>query len=159
MLVPYTLSEDALHILRPWGVCTVYLVLRGGLGPRLRTARPAHWFLRLQKQLRILVKDVCNHPRSGNFVETLSSAHEMPIFRVIMPVDISNMNAITFYATLKFQCTLEQGQDLNLRPSAYEADELPDCYHPAPKYIRTTLDQGAGLEPATCGTKNRRSTN
>ena len=30
-----------------------------------------------------------------------------------------------------------RGQDLNLRPSGYEPDELPDCS--TPRWVRTTL--------------------
>ena len=32
---------------------------------------------------------------------------------------------------MRFTRNLERERDLNPRPSAYEADELPDCYHPA----------------------------
>ena len=33
-----------------------------------------------------------------------------------------------------------QGTDLNRRPSGYDPDELPDCYHPA-------IADKVGLEP------------
>ena len=36
-------------------------------------------------------------------------------------------------------------KDLNLRPSGYEPDELPDCYHPAISNIK--LAEEKGFEP------------
>ena len=43
-----------------------------------------------------------------------------------------------------------RGQDLNLRPSGYEPDELPDCSTPRYYIIELTLKPMIGLEPITC---------
>jgi hypothetical protein len=38
-----------------------------------------------------------------------------------------------------------RGQDLNLRPSGYEPDELPDCSTPRPIEIGSAKFREAGL--------------
>jgi hypothetical protein len=46
-------------------------------------------------------------------------------------------------------------QDLNLRPSGYEPDELPDCSIPRLKsaffMLKIQVVAGAGFEPTTFG--------
>ena len=37
---------------------------------------------------------------------------------------------IRLYCAIRLNCAWLRGQDLNLRPSGYEPDELPDCSTP-----------------------------
>src|SRR6478609_1277613 len=40
-----------------------------------------------------------------------------------------------------------RGQDLNLRPSGYEPDELPNCSTPRRYYIIKKMEEVEGFEP------------